>query len=210
VDHKKRFVELTVGWPGSVADARVWANSGLNRKAEAFLSQLPSTTIPTKVDDASETKTEVVPAFILADSAYPNTSRVVTTYKTTECDQCAITKKLNRKLASVRYCIENAFGICKGRFRLLNRPLECAHEDLARAIMLVVAIFTIHNFLIDEHDETEIQVVERAENERFQTRVEDGWRVVQEEMSDATRNVLWRHMCWLQSDTMESDDADNE
>lgn len=210
VDHKKRFVDLTVGWPGSVADSRVWVNSSLNRKAEDFLSQLPSTAIATKVDEASETRTEVVPAFILADSAYANTSRVVTTYKTTECSESAITKRLNRKLASVRYCIENAFGICKGRFRILNRPLECAAEDINRAIMLIVSIFTVHNFLIEEHDETEIQLVERSENERFQTaRGDDSTMGLEDEDTlDSTRNVLWRHMYWLQFDR--DNDEDNE
>lgn len=171
---------------------------------------MPSTPIATKVDEASEMKIEVIPAFILADSAYANTSRIVTTYKTMECNESVITKRLNRKLASIRYCIENAFGICKERFRLLNRLLECAAEDITRAIMLIISIFIVHNFLTDEHDETEIEMTERLENERFQTPRTDGIIIEEEEkISDVTRNMLWRHMCWLQSDR-DDDDADNE
>ena len=80
VDHKKRFVDLTIGWPGSVADDRVWQNSSLNHNIETFLNSLPAMPVAT-INKASETSNELVPAFILADSAYPNTLRIVTTFK---------------------------------------------------------------------------------------------------------------------------------
>jgi DDE superfamily endonuclease len=195
VDHRKRFVNLTVGWPGSVADGRVWANSGLNSNAEAYLSPLPPVFVATKASDTSPTQQEAVYSFILADSAYPSTSRIVPTFKTTECDRCPITKKLNYKLASIRYYIENAFGICKGRFRLLTRPLECAKDDVVRAVHLITAIFTLHNFLVDINDGTSIEP-EASSEEALSENDGDG-REIDDDGDDTTRAILLRHIRWL-------------
>jgi hypothetical protein len=192
VDHRKRFIDLVVGYPGSVADGRIWANSNLNNRLEAFFTDLPSTPITTQAIGDNRAQIESIPAFILADSAYPSTQRVVPTFRTTECNRCQITKKLNRKLASVRYCIENAFGICKGRFRILNNPLECAAEDITRAAMLVVAVFTLHNFLIAEDDDTDIAPIER-EAEEIVDEVAD---IEMENQGLSTRDILWRHIAW--------------
>ena len=74
-------------------------------------------------------------------------------------------KTLNYKLASIYYCIENAFGICKGRFRLLLHPLECAKENVRCAIPLITSIFVLHNFLIDERDRTLIEPVKIKEKD---------------------------------------------
>jgi DDE superfamily endonuclease len=96
-----------VGWPGSVSDIRIWRTSALNHDLETHLSTLPSSLISTLI--AGQTRTEYIPAFILGDNAYPNTSRIVPIYRVTEVNHCPVTKKLNRKLASVQYCVENAF-----------------------------------------------------------------------------------------------------
>ena len=159
-----------MGWPGSVSDICIWRTSALNHDLETHLRTLPSSPISTLIE--GQTQTEYIPAFILGDNAYPNTSRIVPTYRVTEVNRCPITKKLNRKLASVRYCVENAFGICKGCFRLLNCKMECATEDIERAVVLTTAIFTLHNFLIEVKDTSEIQQVKRSVNETFHNRDE--------------------------------------
>src|SRR5204862_6981711 len=111
IDHRKCFIDLTVGWPGSVADGRVWANSALKANIENFLSPLPVIPIAT-VNEAGETINELVPAVFLGDSAYPKNARMVTTFKNTDCARCSVTKHLNQKLAGARYYVENVFGIC--------------------------------------------------------------------------------------------------
>jgi hypothetical protein len=134
---------------------------------------------------------------------------MVPTFKNTECGRCAIVKQLNRKLASIRYSIENAFGICKGRFRLLNRPLECAREDITRAIRLITAIFTLHNFLIDENDDCVIEVETIQETDIDSEDIDEDEEVYPndedeevypndeaEEVMIATREILLRHMRW--------------
>ena len=103
-----------MGWPGSVADGRVFANSHLKANLEQLLSAIPPYPLRTKASSTSrETQNEYVPAFILADSAYPSTSRVVPTFKNNECSTPDI-RDLNTRLAAIRYSVENAFGICKG------------------------------------------------------------------------------------------------
>jgi DDE superfamily endonuclease len=196
---------LTVGWPGSVADGRIWRTSKLNARLEDQLSQLPSKNLKTKVDiDSGDTRIEAVPAFILADAAYPSGKRMVPTFKTTDCNRCAITKALNKKLASVRNFVEMAFGLCKGRFRIFHRPMECAGEDIHRAIILVTAIFTIHNFLIEENDSIDIDEILRdgrevMRNERAGEEDDDGIEEDDDGADEATRSILWRHVCYLRS-----------
>jgi hypothetical protein len=204
VDHRKRFIEATVGWPGSVADGRVFANSFLKSNLEQLLGTLPSTPVATRPSAASrETQHENIPAFILADSAYPSTSRVVPTFKNNECNRDRDIKKLNAKLAGIRYCVENAFGICKGRFRLLNRPLESAKEDVVRTSYLITAIFVLHNFLIDRCDDTPVEVVlardaDGGNDSRLDANDDENNEQGGQE-GFPTHNILLRHMYWLNS-----------
>ena len=62
VDHNYRFMDVCVGWPGSVRDARVLANSSLYRKASQG-EILCGNTI-----QVSGTN---IPLFLVGDSAYP-------------------------------------------------------------------------------------------------------------------------------------------
>ena len=115
VDHKKRFIELTVDWPGSVGDGRVFSNSFLKANLEKLLSNLPPIPVATRTSSIShEIQHENIPAFILADSAYPSASRIISTFKNNDCSRNGDIKKLNAKLTGIRYYVENAFDICKG------------------------------------------------------------------------------------------------
>ena len=193
VDHRNRFIDLCVGWPGSVADGRVWNTSALKASLETFLADIPSVPVATRCQNSDVMQYEYVPAFILVDSAYPSTSRTVPTFKTTECRNSSSIKGLNEKLSSIRYCIEQTFGICKGRFRLFSRPLECAKDDVTRATRLIIAIFTLHNFLIDEEDLKDEEVeVDRAE---IDTEIDEGNEIDEvNEIGDgqdfSTRDIL--------------------
>jgi hypothetical protein len=198
VGPNKKFVDVLVGFPGSVNDGRIWTNSGLNARLEALLSQLPSTPVDTKAAPGGESRIERVPAFLLGDSAYPDRKRTVSIFKLTESQKCPITKSLNTQLAGVRYCVENAFGILKGRFRILGRPLECATEDIRRTCLLITSLFTLHNYLIDEADDTVIEQIARGPNEiRDDEHEENGNNNANQTV---TRNILWRHRCWYEEE----------
>jgi len=196
---------LTVGWPGSVADGRVWNNSILKKELETkYLANIPSIPVATRHPTSNEMQYEQIPPFILIDSAYPSTKHTVPTFKTTECRRNPLVKQLNRKLSSIRYCIEQAFGICKNRFRVFNRPLECAKDDVKQATKLITAIFTLHNFLLDEESDDDIededldcQDDERNEGERNEGEID---AADQDDQDFSTRDILLRHSRWLMDD----------
>ena len=146
-----------------------------------------------KATPNSDICSEQVPAYILGDSAYPNRVRSVPTYQLSSQGD-PITRHLNEQLAAVRYCIENAFGILKGRFRILNRDMECASEDMGRAIRLILTIFTLHNFLVDRVDAVVIEPILRDAEEQ-----ELGVMNAQDR-DVGTRDILWRHRCYYETE----------
>src|SRR5208282_1914278 len=146
VDYKKRFLDLEIGWPGSVGDSRLFQNSSLNQRYEEELRRLGTTPMAT-----GNNVEEDIPAFILGDSAYRNSRHLVTTYKVTECADASV-RHLNFYLSKARYHVEHAFGLLKGRFQLFEKPLRCAAEDYRFCCQLIASICVIHNFLIDSRD----------------------------------------------------------
>lgn len=58
--------------------------------------------------------------FLIGDPAYANTMHMVTTYKMSQIVQSTEVRKCNQALSAVRYQVEHAFGVLKGRFRLLT------------------------------------------------------------------------------------------
>jgi hypothetical protein len=132
VDHRKRFLDLEIGWPGSVGDCRIFESSDLNGKYEEELTRLGTTALTTGEDIDEE-----IPAFILGDSAYRNSRHMVTTYKVTECKADASVRHLNFQLSKARYKVEHAFGLLKGRFHVFEKPLRSAGEDLSFSVRLI-------------------------------------------------------------------------
>ena len=82
--------------------------------------------------------------------------------------------------------------MCKGRFRLLNRPnLKCAKDNITRATKFITAIFMLYNFLIDlEDEEDDIEVGRRD----IDTKTDEG-NEISDEQDFVTRDILFRHTC---------------
>ena len=99
-------------------------------------------------------------------------------------------KTANIKSETIRYCIKQAFGMCKGRFRLLNRPnLKCAKDNITRATKFITAIFMLYNFLIDLEDEEDDIEVDRRD---IDIDINDG-NEISDEQDLVTRDTLRRH-----------------
>lgn len=139
----KHKYALLLGFPGSVHDARVFKNSPIAKKID-------------------ENPLELFPSrncHILADSAYKCTNYVLTPYR----DNGHLNrnqKKYNYKLSATRVCIEQAFGLLKGRFRIL-KFVNIYNTELVPKIVLACCV--LHNICMARNDVIEING-EGAEN----------------------------------------------
>ena len=198
VDYKRRFLDIEIGWPGSVRDAWVFENSCL---ANTYIDALAA--LGTSSLASGEDIIENILAFILGDSAYKNAQHFVTTYKVTECDTDTSVRHLNAHLSRARYQVEHAFGLLKCRFQIFKSPLQIAAEDLPFAIHLITSICVMHNFLIDSQDavndqpefEQEVEeavqeAAQDAENSGVEDANEDELRNEDQNVREVTRNAL--------------------
>ena len=131
-DEKGLFLDVEIKWPGSVHDARVYANSQVSKKFVS--SQFPSSyqeLIPGHCP---------VPPVLIGDPAYPLLPNVMKEYSS-----CFESKQINfnNRLRTVRNQIECAFGRLKARWRILNRSVDL---DLDVTIEMIYTCFVLHNF----------------------------------------------------------------
>ena len=156
-DEKGTFVDVELRWPGSVHDARVYANSQINKQ---FISgQLP------QVYQELVPGYTPVPQLLIGDPAYPLLPNIMKEFST-----CTEQKHVvfNNKLRSARNQIECAFGCLKARWRILNRPLDV---DLDFAFTMIYSCFVLHNFCeknkVDINNDlvrTQMSIEQRCQN----------------------------------------------
>ena len=132
VDHRGMFMDVYIGWPGKVHDARVLVNSPLYSKANSGSLFQSSSRNLEGVD---------VPLVILGDPAYPLLPWLVKPY--VENDRTPADQKLfNYRESRARMTVEKAFGRLKGRWRCLLKRMDFSPENVAT----VVATCTVlHN-----------------------------------------------------------------
>lgn len=128
-----QFINVEVKWPGSLHNARVFANSEIQKlfsdgKLKLFYKEL----IPGE---------ECVPQMLLGDPAYP-----LLPYVMKEYDHCSSNEEIifNQMLRGARNQIECAFGRLKARWRILLRPMDIPVRNLPNVIF---ACFVLHNFV---------------------------------------------------------------
>lgn len=143
-----RFVNVEIKWPGSVHDARVFANSSVQknfseRKFKLFYKQL------------GVTQDDSVPQLLLGDPAYPLLPYLMKEYESCNTNEEVI---FNLMLRGARNQIECAFGRLKARWRILLRPMDIPIEKLPNVIF---ACFVLHNFCEKKKAEVDQRLVEK-------------------------------------------------
>ena len=128
-DHQRKFTDCSTGYPGSVHDARIFANSDLKSRIDAD----PFTMVPGG-------------SFILGDAAYQLENYMMTPYKDTG-GFSPVQRNYNYIQSATRIVIERAFALLKGRFPRL-KFLE--FKNMTHLCEFILAICILHNFCIDE------------------------------------------------------------
>ena len=131
VDPNYRFMNVYVGWPGSVHDARIFVNSDVYTKGEA------GTLLPNSTRVFSGVPVHVV---ILGDPAYPMLPWLIKPYSGSGLT--AKQQNFNARLSRARVVVECAFGRLKGRWRCLLKRNDIRIESLTT---LVMACCILHN-----------------------------------------------------------------
>ncbi|XP_046853992.1 putative nuclease HARBI1 [Xenia sp. Carnegie-2017] len=164
-DSKGYFMDVECRWPGSVHDAKVFANSSvckrLNRRQLpiSYLTLLPGH--------------DPVPNYLIGDPAYPLTQFCLKEYQTCTDNAQII---FNSMLRSARNQIECAFGRLKARWGFLNRKVDIKF-DLVPTV--IYSCFVLHNFCEQNGDfllnekEIYLQVIQHVQDEDTTPNVPD-------------------------------------
>ena len=139
VSYNKRFLYAAVGAPGSTHDAR------LLKSASIYQEILSGSVIPDRkiaLGDFGE-----IPLVTIGDSAFPRFSWLLKSYNENTTDKQQ--KYFNKKFFGARVVTENAYGMLKGRWRILFKRTECRLFNLKYITMACIAL---HNMCISVSD----------------------------------------------------------
>lgn len=127
------FMNINVGWPGKVHDARVFANSSLFKKANN------GTLLPSRPKLMNGVQ---VPLVILGDPAYPLMPWLMKPY----LENSSTTTKerhFNYRQSRARMVVENAFGRLKGRWRCLLKRIDANVYNVPNIVATCVVLHNI-------------------------------------------------------------------
>ena len=142
-----QFINVEVKWPGSLHDARVFANYDIQKRfAEGKLKLFYKELLPGD---------ESVPQLLLGDPAYP-----LLPYVMKEFNSCTSNEEVifNQMMRSARNQIECAFGRLKARWRILLRPMDIPVEKLP---IIIFSCFVLHNFCERQKTDVDAALVEK-------------------------------------------------
>lgn len=128
-----KFTDVFVGYPGRCHDANIWKNSPLRKAIVNNLLRFP------------------LECHLLGDAAYPLESCLMVPYK----DNGFLTSeqiRFNNILSSTRVFVEQAFGILKKKFRILNY-LEMTNFKLIKYV--IMSCFILHNIILKNEGSNE-------------------------------------------------------
>ena len=144
VDSNLNFLHVSVGYPGSIHAARMLRLSGIYDEAQS--EQILSAPLR----DLSGTK---IRPLIAGDGAYPLTSWLIKPFQ----DRVNIPReesKFNTKLSALRSVVERAFGMLKGRWKIVMKKIEQKVGTLNKTI---IAACVLHNVCIALNDTYDLE-----------------------------------------------------
>ena len=179
VDNKGLFIDVYIGWPGKVHDARVFANSSIYRKGQN------KTLFPDWTEKISGVD---IPVVILGDPAYPLLRWVMKAFP----DNGNLShqqRKFNYCLSRARVIVEHSYGKLKGRWRCLLKRLDVNIDDVPE---LVAACCVLHNICEIHGDEFNVEWMEGVERNGFSSTTAASVQTSQQD-ADSIRKALMLH-----------------
>ena len=142
VAHNKRILYAAAGAPGSTHDARLLRHTSL------FKDIVSGDAIPDQQLELGDFGT--IPLVTVGDSAFPKFAWLLKAYddRTNDPQQ----RFFNKCLRSARVVCENAYGMLKGRWRILYKKAEVRNFNLKYVVM---ACIMLHNLCIERNDPCE-------------------------------------------------------
>ncbi|XP_035676202.1 protein ANTAGONIST OF LIKE HETEROCHROMATIN PROTEIN 1-like [Branchiostoma floridae] len=140
---RTRFTDISIGFPGSVHDARVLRKSDIFKRGDrgTLFPQVFFVLLCVWQDLTKEIDGVQVPVMLLGDPAYPLLPWLMKGYADNGRLDRAKTH-FNFRLSSARMTVECAFGRLKGRWRCLAKRLDV---DVGRVPQIVGVCCTLHN-----------------------------------------------------------------
>ena len=144
VNSQMKFIHASVGYPGSIHDARVLRISGIYDQAEKgqILTQ-PKRRI----------QSDYIGPLLAGDSAYPATSWILKPYSFVG-NLPREKRKFNKRFSGMRSLVERAFGMLKSWWRILLKQNDQTLESVVRCVMACVVLY---NFCITVNDPFELE-----------------------------------------------------
>ena len=115
VSYNKKFPYCAVRAPGSTHDARMLRNSAIYQKI------VTGHAVYDRAIDLGEHGK--IPLVTVGDTAFPKHAWLIKVFREDTSDRRE--KYFNKKLCSAPVVCENAYGMLKGRFRILYKKTEC-------------------------------------------------------------------------------------
>ena len=139
VGYNKRFLYAAVGAPVSTHDTR------LLKESLIFHKVLKGDVLPDRVISLGDLG--YVSLVTVGDRAFSRFSWLIKRYNENTRDKEQ--RYINKRLRGTRVVTENAYGILKGRWRILYKKTECRLFNLHYVIM---ACIVLHNLCIELAD----------------------------------------------------------
>ena len=127
-DSRMSFLNISVDWPGSMHDARIYRRSSIGIQLD---------------------RDGLHPYHLLGDSAYPLISYLFVPFRD-DGHLCPEQKQFNNAHSASRIVVEQSFARLKGKWR---RMKHLDMENLHLMSRVITAAFVLHNFII-AHDGT--------------------------------------------------------
>ena len=151
VNNLGHFMDIYVGWPGRVHDARVFVNSSIFRKGE------DKKLLPNWTEVIAETD---VPLVLLGDPAYPLLPWLMKAFPDNG-HLSAEQKLFNYRLSKARVIVEHSYGKLKGRWRCLLKRLDVDIHDVPEVVAACCVLHNVCEIHKDTFNEEWMEEVER-------------------------------------------------